>query len=102
MADFLNYDVFVGTFEGEDFVWKKIKSFNEFNKAYNFYKEYAMKQMGYDDKELQKIWNSIRVDVVLRQGKKLINWAGIVSRRVDKDDEGIEDMIPKNMRKGLN
>ena len=87
MADFVDYEVWLGTFEGENFVWKTIKKENDFDKAYKFYHDYCMKQMSYTDEELQKIWSSGRVDVELRQGKKLLNWVGIFSRKVANPDE---------------
>ena len=93
MADFVSYEIWLGTFEGEDFVWKTIKKENSFDKAYEFYHEYAQKQMRYTDEELQKIWSSGRVDIELRQGKKLLNWVGIFSRKVadpEFDPEGEE------------
>lgn len=82
MAEFVEYEIWLGTFEGEDFVWKVIKRFNEFDQAYSFYHDYIMKQSKYDDEELKKVWSSGRIDVELRQGKKLLNWAGLFSRRV--------------------
>lgn len=82
MADFLDYEIWLGTFEGEKFVWKTIKKFNDFKKAYKFFFDYVKKQSSYDDEELKKIWSSGRIDVELRQGKKLLNWHGIYSRRV--------------------
>ena len=82
MADFLEYEIWLGTFEGEDFIWKTIKKFNNFDQAYKFYHDYVMKQTTYTDEELKKIWSSGRLDVELRQGKKLINWCGIYSRKV--------------------
>ena len=86
MAEFVEYEIWLGTFEGEDFVWKVIKRFNDFDEAYAFYHEYIMKQSKYDDEELKKVWSSGRIDVELRQGKKLINWAGLFSRRVADPD----------------
>lgn len=91
MADFLEYEIWLGTFEGEDFVWKTIKKFNSFDKAYNFYHEYTNKQMKYTDEELEKIWSSGRIDVELRQGKKLLNWVGIYSRKVADPNFNPED-----------
>lgn len=82
MAEFVDYEIWLGTFEGEDFVWKTIKKFNSFEKAYAFYHDYIAKQSSYTDEELKKVWSSGRLDVELRQGKKLINWAGFFSRRV--------------------
>lgn len=82
MAEFIDYEIWLGTFEGEDFVWKVIKKFNSFDEAYDFYHDYVMKQSKYTDDELKKIWSSGRIDVELRQGKKLLNWAGLFSRRV--------------------
>lgn len=86
MAEFVEYEIWLGTFEGEDFVWKVVKRFNSFDEAFKFYHEYVMKQASYDDDDLKKIWSSGRIDVELRQGKKLINWAGLFSRRVADPD----------------
>lgn len=104
MADFLEYEIWLGTFEGENFVWKTIKKFTSFDKAYKFYYDYVNKQSSYTDEELEKIWSSGRLDIELRQGKKLINWHGMYSRRVadpnfdpykyekkDDDEEEVED-----------
>ena len=85
MADFIEYEIWLGTFEGEKFVWKTIKKFNDFDQAYEYYHEYCIKQMSYTDEELKKIWSSGRIDVELRQGKKPLNWCGIYSRKVSKE-----------------
>jgi len=90
MADFVDYEIWLGTFEGEKFVWKTIKKEADFDKAYKFYHEYTNKQMSYTDEELKKIWSSSRVDIELRRGKKLLNWVGIYSRKVSKPDEETE------------
>ena len=82
MAEFIDYTVELGTFEGEDFVWKTIYKSNNFDKAYKFYHKYTNKQMSYTDEELKKIWSSGRVDVELKQGNKLLNWVAIYSRKV--------------------
>lgn len=106
MADFVEYEIWLGTFEGEDFVWKTIKKETTFEKAYKFYHDYASKQMSYTDEELQKIWSSGRVDIELRQGKKLLNWCGIFSRKVadpdfnpeeEEEEQEVEDAHPIQM-----
>ena len=81
MADFVEYEIWLGTFEGEDFVWKVIKKETSWDKAYTFYHENCKKQMSYTDDELKKVWSSGRIDVELRQGKTLLNWVGIFSRK---------------------
>ena len=91
MAEFLEYEVLLGTFEGEDFIWKTIYKSYDFDKAYKFYYKYTNKQMSYTDEELKKIWSSGRVDIELKQGKKLLNWVGIYSRKVSNPDEVIEE-----------
>lgn len=93
MAEFIDYEIWLGTFEGEDFVWKTIKKFNSFDEAAKFFEEYKKKQASYDEEELRKIWGSGRIDIELRQGKKLINWVGMYYRKVadpDFDPEGDE------------
>lgn len=91
MADFVEYEVLLGTFEGEDFIWKTIHKNSDFDKAYKFYHDYTMKQMSYTDEELKKIWSSGRIDIELKQGKRLLNWVGIYSRKVSEPDEEEED-----------
>ena len=87
MADFVDYEIWLGTFEGDKFVWKTIKKFNDFQKAYKFYNDYVDKQESYTAEELQKIWSSPRIDIELRQGKKLLNWVGMYNRKVGEVDE---------------
>ena len=107
MADFVDYEIWLGTFEGEDFVWKTIKKFNDYDKASEFFENYKRKQAEYSAEELSKIWGSGRIDIELRQGKKLINWVGMYYRKAadpefdpyadspDEDDEKVEDHIRK-------
>lgn len=103
MADYVEYEIWLGTFEGEDFVWKTIKKFTEFEKAYKFYNDYKQKQSQYTDEELRKIWGSGRIDIELRQGKKLLNWIGMYSRKVGEDEseeeQEVEDSHPQQLRK---
>lgn len=87
MADFVDYEIWLGSFEGDKFVWKTIKKFNDFDKAYNFYNSYVDKQESYTAEELAKIWSSARIDIELRQGKKLLNWVGMYNRKVSEIDE---------------
>lgn len=85
MADYQEYEIWLGTFEGEKFTWKTIAKYQDFDKAFKFYHEYCMKQMSYTEEELKKVWSSGRVDIELRQGKKALNWVGIFSRKVSRE-----------------
>lgn len=87
MADFVDYEIWLGSFEGDKFVWKTIKKFSDFDKAYKFYCDYVDKQESYTAEELQKIWSSARIDIELRQGKKLLNWVGMYNRKVSEIDK---------------
>lgn len=91
MADFTKIDLWLGTFEGEKFVWKKLNTFDGFDKAYTAYKKFVNEQLKYDDQELLKIWKSPRLDIELKQGEKLINWVGIYCRRKSKTELEEED-----------
>ena len=94
MADFVEYEVWLGTFEGDKFVWKTIKKENDFDKAYKFYLDYVKKQQAYTAEELAKIWSSPRIDIELRQGKKLLNWMGMYNRKVgETEDETTDDSV---------
>lgn len=93
MADFVDYEIWLGSFEGDKFVWKTIKKFNDFEKAYKFYDEYVKKQEAYTAEELQKIWSSPRIDIELRQGKKLLNWIGMYNRKVGEEETETEDSV---------
>lgn len=87
MAEYIEYELLLGTFEGDDFKWKTLKKFNDFKEAYKEYKKYVDKQMSYSVEELLKVWSSGRIDIELRQGTKLLNWAGIYCRRTDPDEK---------------
>ena len=99
MADFTEYEIWLGTFEGDKFVWKTIKKENDFKKAYKFYSDYVDKQESYSVEELQKIWSSARIDIELRQGNKLLNWIGMYNRKVSEvekdEEEKTEDSFTK-------
>lgn len=107
MADYVNYEIWLGTFEGEDFVWKTIKKFNSYDDAVKFFEDYKRKQATYSAEELSKIWGSGRIDIELRQGKKLINWVGMYYRKAadpefdpEKDEKTeVEDSHPEPFRK---
>lgn len=85
MAEYIEYELLFGTFEGENFKWKTLKKFNNFKEAYREYKKFVDKQMSYSVEELLKIWSSGRIDIELRQGTKLLNWVGVYCRRTDPD-----------------
>ena len=51
----------------------------------DYYEVLGVSKSATDD-ELKKVWASGRIDVELRQGKKLLNWAGLFSRRVADPD----------------
>ena len=86
MADCVDYEIWFGTFEGEDFVWKTIKKFNTYAEASKFFETYKKKQAEYSAEELSKVWGSGRIDIELRQGKKLLNWVGMYYRKAADPD----------------
>lgn len=95
MADYVKYDLWLGSFEGENFKWKKLKSFNDWSKAYKEYKSFVNEQFRYSDKELFEVWHSTRLDIELKQEDKLLNWVGIYLRKKDGDDDedSVEDSL---------
>lgn len=84
-ADYEDYELWLGSFEGENFKWKVISKFNDFNKAFKAFKDFCDKQASYSQEELKEVWSSPRLDIELRQGNKMLNWMGLYSRKVDKD-----------------
>jgi len=89
MAEFVDYEVKLGTFEkNKDYQWKTLKKFNDYDKAYRFFHDYANKQMGYTDEELKKIWASGRIDLKITRANKTLNWVAVYSHRVSKELDG--------------
>lgn len=89
MAEFVDYEVMLGTFEkNKEYKWKTLKKFNDYDKAYKFWHDYAIKQMTYDDNELKKIWASGRIDLKIVRGKTILNWTAIYSHRVSREIMG--------------
>lgn len=97
-AEYEEYELWLGSFEGENFKWKVVDKYTEFSKAFEAYKKFCNKQMSYTQEELREVWSSPRLDIELRQGKKLLNWLGIYSRKVEKKLEE-EDEAKENKKK---
>lgn len=91
-VEYKDYALWIGSFEGENFKWKKIRSYNDFDKAYKDFKKFVDTQISYSDDELIEVWSSTRLDIELKEGDKTINWVGISVRQAGKkDDEEEED-----------
>lgn len=88
------YQLILGTFIDDKFVWHDVGSYDDQAEAYKEYKKYVNEQLKYSDDELVKVWNSGRLDIELRRGNKFLNWTGIYTREVpveDKDDKDDKD-----------
>lgn len=93
------YEIYLGTFDDNVFTWYSISKHKELGKAYKEYKKYVNSQLKYTDEELQKVWDTGRLDIELRQGNKLLNWVGIYSREVVKADKTGEEPEKKKQTK---
>lgn len=82
-----NYQLFIGFFEGEDFKWKKIKSFDSYESGLVAFKNFVREHLEMDEKDLSKKWNTPRIDVELMMGDKLIQWAGIYNNSANDDEK---------------
>lgn len=84
------YVLYVGIIDVKDnsFNWFEVDKFENLEDAYTRYKEFVIEQLKYTDQELQEVWGIGRLDIELKQGKKLIDWVGIYSREVVETEEG--------------
>lgn len=97
------YQLILGTFIDDKFVWHDVGSYDDQAEAYKEYKKYVNEQLKYSDDELVKVWNSGRLDIELRRGNKLLNWTGIYTREVpveDKDEDDKDDKDVKDAAEG--
>ena len=85
------YQLILGTFIDDEFVWHDVDSFDDLEEAYKEFKKYVNSQLKYTDEELIKVWNTGRLDVELRRGNKLLNWVGIYAREVAREAKEDED-----------
>ena len=85
------YQLILGTFIDDEFVWHDVGSYDDLTAAYREYKKYVNEQLKYSDEELVKVWNSGRLDVELRRGNKLLNWVGIYTRETGEDEDDEKD-----------
>ena len=92
------YQLILGTFIDNEFIWHDVNSYDDLPTAYKEFKKYVNSQLKYTDEELAKVWNSGRLDIELRRGNRLLNWVGIYAREVDKGADEEED-IPKPDKK---
>lgn len=81
------YQLILGTFIDNKFVWHDVDSYDDLDDAYREFKKYVNSQLKYTDEELVKVWNTGRLDVELRRGNRLLNWVGIYAREVAKGDD---------------
>ena len=90
------YTLYVGVIdiENNSFNWFEVESFDDLEKAYKRFKDFVIEQLKYTDEELQSVWGIGRLDIELKQGKKLVNWVGIYSREVVDDETG-EPLVEK-------
>lgn len=89
------YQIILGTFIDNEFIWHDVDSFDNLEDAYREFKKYVNAQLKYTDEELIKVWNTGRLDVELRRGNKLLNWVGIYAREVANLDEDEEKEADK-------
>nr|DAJ55435.1 MAG TPA: hypothetical protein [Caudoviricetes sp.] len=85
------YQLILGTFIDNKFVWHDVDSYDDIEVAYREFKKYVNSQLKYSDEELLKVWNTGRLDVELRRGNKLLNWVGIYAREVAQEAKEDED-----------
>ena len=90
------YEVYLGTFIDNAFTWYSVAKYKDLTTAYKEFKKYVNTQLKYTDEELQKVWDTGRLDIELRQGSKLLNWVGIYSRKV----VGLTTKEEKEVEKG--
>ena len=90
------YQLILGTFIDNEFVWHDVDSYDTLEDAYKNFKKYVTDQLKYTDEELVKVWNTGRLDVELRRGNRLLNWVGIYAREVDKLSEENEKKADKD------
>ena len=90
------YTLYVGVIDVENnsYNWFEVENFDDLEKAYKRFKNFVLEQLKYTDEELQKIWGIGRLDIELKQGKKLVNWVGIYSREVVDEETG-EPLVQK-------
>ena len=89
------YQLILGTFIDNEFIWHDVDSFDDLEDAYRGFKKYVNAQLKYTDEELVKVWNTGRLDVELRRGNKLLNWVSIYAREVANLDEDEEKEADK-------
>lgn len=95
------YEIYLGTFINNAFTWYSIKKMKDPTTAYKEFKKYVNSQLKYTDEELQKVWDTGRLDIELRQGNKLLNWVGIYSREtkpLSKKEEEEAEKGPKTKK----
>lgn len=94
-----DYKIVIGTFINNKFIWHDVDSFDNLEDAYKAFKKYVQSQLKYSDEELKRVWDTGRLDIELRKGKKLLNWIGVYAREVDREiDEEIEEEEQKSAK----
>lgn len=105
--EYVDFEIYLGTFNDNEFTWHRISKHKDFEQAYKEFKKYTNKQLQYTEEDLKKVWDTGRIDIELRYGNKLLNWVGIYSREVslmepekDKDEKPITKKELESAEKG--
>lgn len=77
----MEYELWLGKFEKDDFVWSLVKRFDNYGDGYTYYKKFVQEQLDLDNSELVEEHESTRLDIELRTDSKKINWTGIYARK---------------------
>jgi hypothetical protein len=85
------FELWFGSFDNEDFVWKTLSSHETFDDCYRAYHKLCVECVGMDKDELYDKYKSTRIDIEIRDGKKRLNWCGLYQRKADKTIEEEED-----------
>lgn len=88
-----DFEIYLGTFDNNEFKWIRVNGYSDATQAYKEFKKYVNTQLQYTDEELMKVWDTGRLDIELRQGTRLLNWVGIYSREVSKLTENEEKEV---------
>ena len=77
----MEYELWLGKFEKDDFIWSLVKRFDNYGDGYKYYKQFVQEQIDLNNDELVEEHESTRLDIELRTDSKKINWVGIYARK---------------------
>lgn len=82
----MQYELWLGQFDKDDFIWKTIKKFDNYKDADEYYNKFIKSIINMNGEDIVEEYGS-RLDIELRFDEKKIKWLGLYENIIKPDEK---------------